>query len=249
MKLDGRLIGLVFAGLLFLSIGIANAAGLWVTESNKEPTLIKEGEFAGMADPGDIRGSYSFGDIETAFDMPAALIAEAFAIETAMPEAVLCKDLEAIYPLEDEDLEIGTGSVKQFVALYTGLPYQGDDGIPSTAVKVLRREGVWTDAMSETFKDRIVEIEGLIGGQGAGQPSGLSEGADDHETSIGVKGNTTAAEVIEWGIDKDQLEQVLGLPIEQVNMTIRDICTQNDLSFSNIKLVLNNLLEDGGDTE
>ena len=34
-----------------------------------------------------------------------------------------CMDLHAAYVNLEEDVEIGTGSVKAFVALYTGLPF------------------------------------------------------------------------------------------------------------------------------
>lgn len=244
MKLDGRLIGIIFAGLLFSGIGLANAAGLWITESSKEPALIKEGDFAGMADPGDIRGSYSFGDIELAFELPSSLIAEAFGIVTDAPDSILCKDLEALYPAGQDDLEIGTGSVKQFVALYLGLPYSGDDGLPSTAVKVLSREGLWTEALNTEFAGRIVQIENL-------DPQGVSvtlgdaqEAEEDHETKFGVTGKTTAAQVIEWGIDKAQLEEILGTSIDNLNLTIRDICSENDSSFSEKKELINSLLDE-----
>ncbi len=244
MRLEGKYVAILFAVMLFAGIGVANASGLWITESSKEPTLIKEGDFAGMADPGDIRGSYSFDDIETAFDVPATLIAEAFGIETETPGDILCKDLEAIYPAVDEALEIGTGSVRQFIALYTGLPYDGDGGFPSTAVRVLRQDGIWTDDLSVEFEDRMVQIENT-GFQGSGESVLESgEGTEDHEESIGVKGKTTAAEVIEWGISKEQIEEVMGVSIDNVNMTIRDICSNNGISFSEIKEALNNLIEE-----
>ena len=244
MRLNGKYVGIIFAVLLFGGIGVANASGLWITESSKEPAFIKEGDFAGMADPGDIRGSYSFGDVEAAFDVPAAIIAEAFGIETDRPADVLCKDLEAIYPAGDDGLEIGTGSVRQFVALYTGLPYDGDDGFPSTAVRLLRQEGLWTDALSAEFEGRIVQIEST-GFQGSGQPApGSGEAAEDHEETISVKGKTTAAEVIEWGISQEEIEEILGLSIGNVNLTIRDICSNNDVSFSEKKELLNARLDE-----
>lgn len=243
MRLNGKYVAILFAVILFAGIGGANAAGLWVTESSKEPTLIKEGEFAGMADPGDIRGSYSFGDLETAFDVPATLIAEAFGIETETPRDILCKDLEEIYPASGDDLEIGTGSVRQFVALYTGLPYDGDDGFPSTAVRVLRQEGIWTDELSVEFEDRMVQIENT-GLEGSGESvQGAGEASEDHEETIGVKGKTTAEEVIEWGISQVELEKILGVTIDNVNLTIRDICTNNNISFSEKKEAINSLLE------
>lgn len=243
MRLNTRFTAILFAVLLFTGIGIANASGLWTTESSKEPTLIKEGDFAGMSDPGDIRGSYSFGDIAAVFDVTPEIIAEAFGIVTDGPAEVLCKDLEAIYPAEEGALEIGTGSVRQFVAIYTGLPYDGDDGFPSTAIRVLRQEGIWTDELEAQLADRIVELgPSAYAGSESSEVGDPSE--EDHEETIGVKGKTTVADALAWGLSLEEIEEVLGVAVDNQNMTIRDICTQNDLSFSSIKETLNVLLEE-----
>ena len=242
MRLNTRLTAILFAVVLFGGIGIANASGLWVTESTKEPALIQEGEFAGMSDPADIRGSYSFEDVAASFDITAEVLAEAFGIETDNPEGVLCKDLEGIYPAEDEDLEIGTGSVRQFVAIYTGLPYDGDDGFPSTAIRVLRREDKWTEELETLLADRIVEL-GPSPYAGTASETAQPSQEEDHEETIGVKGKTTVAETLEWGLTLEQVEDIMGVKVDNQNMTIRDICSQNGVSFSEVKTALNELLE------
>ena len=43
--------------------------GSWQTESNKQPKKFETGEFEGMPNPEDIRGSYYFSDIENAFNI------------------------------------------------------------------------------------------------------------------------------------------------------------------------------------
>ncbi len=243
MRLKTLYIPVIFAVVLFLGIGGFNVAGLWKVESSKVPITIKEGEFAGEFDPGDIRGSYSFGDIQNNFRVDAAIIAEAFGIDTETPEMVLCKDLENIYPAPEGGLELGTGSIRQVVAIYTGLPYEGDDGFPSTAIKVLRREGKWTDALEATLSGRIVELTGSS--MTVTEPA-IQGNPDDstieHDVSIGVKGKTTVAEVIDWGISKEAIEDILGVKVDNVNLLIRDICTENDLSFGEIKTTLNVVL-------
>jgi hypothetical protein len=54
------------------------ASGLWNTTSSKQPALIKSGEFAGLANPADIRGSYTYRDVLKSFTIPESVILQAF---------------------------------------------------------------------------------------------------------------------------------------------------------------------------
>jgi hypothetical protein len=83
--------------------------GWWVTESTKVPVTFTEGEFAGQANPADIRGSYTFGDIANSFDVTPEVLAQAFGVTGDDPAAFAIKELEAIYL--DSGYEIGTVSV------------------------------------------------------------------------------------------------------------------------------------------
>ena len=67
---------LVFAA----GIGLTMAFNLWKTETTKEPVTYTSGEFAGQANPADIRGSYTFADIAKAFPVPLEDLARAFGI-------------------------------------------------------------------------------------------------------------------------------------------------------------------------
>ena len=69
------LVSFIFGGILF-----STWMNWWQTESDKTPNRYSKGEFQGEFDPSDIRGSYSFGDIEASFNIPAVLLAEAFGI-------------------------------------------------------------------------------------------------------------------------------------------------------------------------
>ena len=225
---------------MVIGIFTAKLTGVWITESTKEPVKLTEGEFEGEYDPEDIRGSYSFCDIENAFGVKADLIAEAFNIETDNPCNVKAKDLETVFGYLDEDTEIGTGAIKLFVAFYTGLPHGEIEYFPSTAVDVLKREGKWTDEMESLLEGRIIDVK-------SGQAVAI-EGVDDHsdettesdlETVEEVKGNTTFADVISWGIDKERIEDIVGFKIDNVNLPIRDACEQNGVLFSEVKTIIN----------
>ncbi len=240
MRVNIRYISFIFAGLLFTGIFTAKAAGVWITESTKEIVVIDEGVFAGEADPEGIRGSYSFGDIETMYGVPAVILAEAFYVDTNNPEQILCKDLEALYENNEENLELGTGAVRQFVAIYKGMTYDGDDGFPSTAIEVLAKEGKWNETLAKTLEGRIVEI-GIRTDILTTEPASSELIKDDEHDSIEnvelnlVKGSTTAAELIDIGMSLEALEGILGVTLPNTNMTVKDICQQNGLSFSEMK--------------
>lgn len=247
---------------LFGGIRIADGLNFWQTESTKVPQTIKEGEFAGMADPADIRGSYSFGDIANAFDIEAEIIAKAFDIESNQPSLVLAKELEVLYGETESGLEIGTGAIRQFVALYTGLPYEGYDAITTAGIDILKEEGKWSEELEDKYKDVIVDLSiyDIINKSGSEETSLIeannsvvsedennkatdnATGTEHDEDEIGVKGKTTVAELIGWGITLEQIEDTLGVSVPNENLLIRDICTQNSLSFGEIKETFNAML-------
>ena len=124
MKINTKLLAAVVIIGIFGGISLSSALGYWRTTSSKIPATYAHGEFAGQYDPSDIRGSYSFNDIYNAFGIPVEDLGVAFGVTP--PEryvSFLCKELETMYPsLAAEGKEIGTGSVRYFVALYNGLP-------------------------------------------------------------------------------------------------------------------------------
>jgi len=248
MKLKTVYIGLIFTLLLFLGIGSADALGLWKTESSKVPVKIQQGDFAGAYDPGDIRGSFSLGDISETFDIPVEVLAKAFAISSEDPSNFLLKELESLY--EGTAIEIGTGSVRQFVAYYTSLPYESDDGFPSTAVQVLKDEGLWTEQMASQLDGRIIDqvsslstSESVVTLDETVVKVDQDEATDEeHEASTSINGNTTVADAIALGLTLSIIEETLGVEVDNQQITIRDLCTNNSLAFSAMKDALNKRL-------
>src|SRR5512138_2657166 len=94
---------------IFGGIAFASMMGWWVTESTRVPVTFTEGEFAGQANPADIRGSYTFGDIANSFDVTPEVLSQAFGIQKDNPAAFVVKDLEGMYLASE--YEIGTTSV------------------------------------------------------------------------------------------------------------------------------------------
>jgi len=131
--LAALLIVIMFGGIFFSS-----AMGWWQTAPTKEAAQFTSGEFAGQANPADIRGSYTFGDVEKNFGISPAVLAEAFGVKSDNPAAFAVKGLEALYTGGEQ--EIGPPSVRLFVAFYNGLPYDlsTDIYLPESAAMLLR---------------------------------------------------------------------------------------------------------------
>jgi hypothetical protein len=144
----------VIASILFVVAGILGsmALGWWQTESDKIPqrleTATTTGE-EGAYDPADIRGSYTLTEISDLFDIPLEELAAAFAIDQGSAAAFKVKELETIYT--DAQSEVGTASMRLFVAWYKGLLFElkEDSFLPSTAVEILREKAVLTPEQEE----------------------------------------------------------------------------------------------------
>jgi hypothetical protein len=108
---------IVLAGVI-----ITSALGLWQTTSTKVPQRYKQQEYSNLYDPADIRGSYTFLEISNLFDIPTEDLTAAFLIEERAAATFKCKDVELMFAEAPE--EIGTKSVRMFVAFFKGLPYE-----------------------------------------------------------------------------------------------------------------------------
>lgn len=138
MNIRSKVLTVIIVAAFIIGIGGTMVFNLWNTESTKEPAKFTEGALAGQADPADIRGSYTFQDIENAFSVPVKDLAAAFEV-TGSAENFQIKELETLYgDLEYGD--IGTGAVRLFVALYLEVPYEdAHEGtiLPEPALDIL----------------------------------------------------------------------------------------------------------------
>lgn len=232
MNIHSKTLAIVIVIVMFGGILISNYAGWWLTESTKVVSTISEGEFAGLPDPQDIRGSYTLGDVESNFGIPTEELADAFRIAAEDPAAFAIKDLETQY--EDSDVEIGTASVRLFVAMYAGLPLDlslEESYLPGPAVKILRDKPL-TDEQAAYLDTHTVELSGLI------DQTNLADTVDElhDETETTIKGKTTFAEVLSWGVSAERIEQIMGIPLPEEKLSIiKDYITENGLDFETIK--------------
>lgn len=251
MTLTSKPLALIVLILMFGGIGISSALGWWETESTKEPAKFTEGEFAGQANPADIRGSYTFGDIANSFDITPEILAQAFQIATDDPASFAVKELESIYL--DSGYEIGTNSVRLFVAYYLGLPFDttGQDiYLPKSAANILTNHATLipeqlTYVQSHTADVKpasLADVEAdSVQSEGTSPEAGSTQSTSDAGTAsedYTVKGKTIFGDLIRWGVPKETIEQIIGASMPDPAMKIKDFATANGLSFETLKTQL-----------
>jgi hypothetical protein len=237
MRLSTRVIGIGITVFLLGSILLLMAFGLWKTESTKVPAKFTSGEFSGQSNPADIRGSYSFADIERNFSIPATVIADAFQMDTSIKSAgeYKAKDLEELYG-EQQTGEIGTDSVKWFTALYLGMPYVPEETtlLPQSAIAILNGLGTIDETILHNLDAHSVTptVQQVVVEQTHVEP-----------LEMVIKGNTTYGDLLDWGLSRSQLEEVLGFEVKDRALKLRDDLSARSLEFSVYKTKLQSMLD------
>ena len=99
MKKPRFILAIAVVVMLFGGILLGKALGFWQTEGNKTPRKIENGEFKGEYDPWDIRGSYTFGNVEDSFDIDSEILARAFGVKDENPYDFQIKNLAIVIKL------------------------------------------------------------------------------------------------------------------------------------------------------
>jgi len=227
--------------MLFCGIFFSSAMGWWATESTKVPVTFSQGEFAGHANPADIHGSYTFGDIAKSFDVTPEILAQAFGITEGDPAAFAVKELEAIYL--ESGFEIGTASVRLFVAYYAGLPFDTTDQeiyLPQSATDILLAKGNLTPAQIAYLEKHTVTVGAI---SPAAEPVTEStpvsiDAQSSTSEEYAVEGKTTFGELITWGVPQNVIEQLIGAPMPDPAMTVKDYASANGLDFETLRPAL-----------
>jgi len=256
MEMRSKTLGIVIAIVMFGGIMGASVLGFWNPTLSKNSVNIQANQSTGVFDPAEIRGSHRFGDISTLFDIPLEILSRAFALPAdADPATFQNKDLETIYPEFEGEQEIGNGSVKWFVALYTDLPFELEHDEEDTyllrpAVDILMSHANLTTEQIAYINAYAIEIE--IDSEPIGysiqtdepQSSNQAESdeggnADDRkQDEMIVAGQTTFANLLDWGLSVEQIETIIGGEIPNRLMLVRDYCIESGLSFGVIKIDL-----------
>jgi len=239
MTLTSKPLAVILLVVIFGGIAFSSTMGWWVTESTKIPVTYTEGEFAGQANPADIRGSYTFGDIANSFAVTPELLAQAFGVTSANPAAFAVKDLETIYA--DSGYEIGTASVRLFVAFYTGVPYDisaEESYLPRAASDILLAHGNLTPDQVAYLGTYTVEVAAPAQTTEAAPASTPEATPEATAVDYTIKGKTTFGELLGWGLSQAVIEQIIGGPMPDPAMTVKDYTAAKGLDMDTIKTAL-----------
>lgn len=251
MNLTSKWIAIIVVVTLFGGIAITSLLGWWTTETTKVPAKFAEGEAAGEYNPADIRGSYTFGDIATTFDLPVLVLQKAFQITDANPEAFALKNLEEIYA--NLPNEVGTDSVRLFVAWFKVLPYTPDETyIPVPAVEILKNRGVLNADQLAYLETHAVHLDGSVPVQPA-TPSTVASSDPNAQPSPthlpanaitgSITGKTTFQNLLDWGVAASDIEKVINADLPASSMSIKDYVGAQGLEFSTVKTALQALVD------
>lgn len=247
MKIKQSAIAVIILVTIFGGIGVTSALGLWHTTTTKEPTRYTQGDFAGEYNPDDIRGSYTFGEISELFGIPLEDLGKAFALEdTNVYASFACKDLETMYTVSAaEGKEVGTDSVRIFVALYRSLPIALNDTtyFPAPAADVLKSKATLTDEQVQYIESHTVAPVETVANGAASTAAETSKTENSDGTGNVIKGSTTFGEVLDWGINKEDIEKIINDKIPSNGDKIKDYATSKGIEFSTLKESLQGLVD------
>ena len=259
MKLNSTIISVVVLVVLLGGVLTSVGLGLWSSEEDRTPSTLDLNalEAAGVDvdgtvvyDPEDIRGSSSFAEISDYFGVPVDVLATAFMVpEDEDASYFQNKDLEDVCVVCDDEMEVGNGSVKFFVALYNGIPYVFEDGdedvfLFASAVEILKERGNLDDVMVAYLDAHTIDnvIEDVT--DESGEVVEATVVVEEHdENEMKVNRNTNFAEVLGWGVSQEEIEGVLGMEMPNKLTMIFDFCQENELSFGTIKTELQVLVD------
>lgn len=146
MKIKPIWLALIILIIIFGGIGLAQVTNLWNTSfsggggggggGNGQNGIVAVGDYK----PDEIRGSFSFAQVASGFDITPEVLLTAFGLPSDLdPANIRTKDLENLYA--ESGVDVGNGSMKIFVALYKGLPIELDfnNYLPRTAVEAIQK--------------------------------------------------------------------------------------------------------------
>jgi len=241
MKIKSWAMGIIIMVFFIGGIGATSVFNLWNTTSSKTPVKFTSGEYAGSYNPADIRGSYTLGEVSSLFNVPIEELGIAFGLNDIEDLALFKnKDMEARYEnLKEQGFEVGNGSVKMFVALYTGVPYalEDDTYLLAPAVDILKAQGNLREDQLKFLEGHTVEFNGINTNSDIMKNIGTSVEHTEGDEKV-IKGKTTFQEILDWGVTKEEIEQNLGGKMPNPLTNIKDFCLSEGIEFSTIKNAL-----------
>ncbi len=245
MRITPRWMAVLVVTVLFGGILVSMALGQWTTKSNKEPLKFTDGKYAGENNPADIRGSYTFGDVSRLFEIPLEDLAVAFRISEPNVAAVSLNKLEENFG--NLDVEVGTGSVKLFVALYKGYPYDlsGEDAflLPEAVELIKQKTSLSQEQLDYLEIYTVNESAELVTTEMQEEAETADLSAEHTSEDYKIAGKTTFQNLLDWGVKQEDIEKAIGQPLPAANLLIKDWAAAEGISFSTLKSQLQALVD------
>ena len=238
MKKTRLILAISAVVLIFGGILISDALGFWKTTGSKEPRKFESGNFEGEYDPWDIRGSYTFGNVEDAFNIDSALLAKAFGVKDDNPYDFQIKNLESMYEDAGFPVEIGTGSVRYFTALYNGLPLEDSEGLTRQAVNILYENNKIDETTYNQLLTTAIDLSGTYEKTDAEKEAASEADPEEHDSATSVTGSTTIGQALDMGIPEDVLAEYTGTTKDR-SALVKDLVKAMGLSFGEVRTTLN----------
>ena len=149
-----------------------------------------------------------------------------------------------------------TASVRLFVAFYKGMPYDlsTDTYLPESAAVILRVRNLKNEqavylaahtvpnpgtAPATSMPQTTPQAAPQATQAPSAQSTPKAETPAASSTDRTIKGATTFADVLGWGISQATIEKVLGTSMPATQVTkIKDYCTEKGLNFETIRPAL-----------
>lgn len=251
MRLKSIPLAIAVFVIFFGGIAFTSAMNWWQTESSKIPARYSDGEASGQYNPADIRGSYTFGDINKNFGVPLTDLQAAFRLPADEDAAaVKVNSLETLYA--GLPVEMGTGSVRLFTAFYLGLPYDlasnAETYLFTEAATVLTASGKMTPDQAEFLKTHTLSADGTVPAPGAPAvtetpAAAPAAEATEHTAPAGtITGKTTFGDLMAMGLSADVIQSVIGEPVPDAATVVKDYAAAKGLEFSTLKADLQSKL-------
>jgi len=250
MIIRSKLLGIIIIIVIFGGIAGTMVTGQWQTLSPGKgggESIITIDQSTGLIAPEDISGSSSLSLISESFDIPMDILIKAFALPSDInPDIFKTQDFETVYPEFEDGQEIGNGSMKWFVALYTGLAYElesddEDTYLLQSAVDILKKQAELSEDQVAYLDTHAIEVNfdpneitvGLVESDSA--LSGEQTAEEHSEDEMTVAGKTTFADLLNWGVPEEAIEGIIGGEMPNRLTNVKDYCEGQGLSFGTIK--------------
>jgi len=175
--------------------------------------------------PAEIRGTNTFAEISAMFRVPLDDLGNGFGL-MAIPNysSLRARELKSIYTNLGPNIKLETESVRVFVSMYTGKPYNFSHTayLPLPAVQILKQKATISAEQLAYLDTHALEISTMQGSKGTGAvPS----------NRFTVTGETSFQRLIDIGISSQDIEKAIGDTLPSTNVLIRDYAIQKNKDF------------------